>query len=199
MQKEPFQPLAAHFLVKRRFTVLIVTGDRMTGMQGVHADLVSSTCDWTALDQGRFGKLTHDAEPGFGGLAIGTDPYYPFTGLQIVFAQRRINHLDVSLPLATHQRQILLAHRFDPQLFMQAAQGAAFFGNQQYTRGVAIQSMNQLEEAGFRPQGAQPFDNSKAQPAATVYCHAGGLIQHDHGIVFEQDLALQTLDNPEVC
>ncbi len=59
--------------------------------------------------------------------------------------------------------------------------------------------MNQFEEAGFRTQCAQPLDNAKAQAAATVYCHAGGLVQHDHGIVFKQDLALQTLDNPEVC
>ncbi len=65
MQKEPFQSLAAHFLVKRRFTVLIVTGDWVTGMQGMHADLVGTAGDGAALDQGRFGKLTHDAEPGF--------------------------------------------------------------------------------------------------------------------------------------
>lgn len=74
----------------------------------------------------------------------------------------------------------------------------AFFSNQQYAGGIAIQPMNQLEETGFRTQGSQPFNHAKAQAAATVYGHAGGLVQHDHGIVFEQDLALQTLDNPEV-
>ncbi len=167
-------------------------------MQGMHPDLVGTAGDRAALDQGCFGELTGNAKPGFRRLAIGTDPHDPLAGLQIILAQRRIDHLDVGLPLATHQCQVLFAHGLDPQLLVQAAQGAALLGDQQHTGGVAIETMHQFQKTGFRAQGAQPFDDPEAQPAAAVNGHAGRLVEHDHGVVFKQDLALQTLDTAKV-
>ncbi|MMZ68470.1 hypothetical protein D1872_311630 [compost metagenome] len=67
----------------------------MAGMLGMNPDLVGTTGDRAALHQGRFGKLTGNAEAGLGGLAVTADPHHPLAGLQIVLAQRRIDHLDV--------------------------------------------------------------------------------------------------------
>ena len=81
---------------------------------------------------------------------------------------------------------------------MQAAQGTALLGNQQHAGGVAIQPVHQFEETGFGAQSTQPFDDTKTQAAAAVHCHAGRLVEHYHGVVFKQDLTLQTLDAAEV-
>ena len=81
---------------------------------------------------------------------------------------------------------------------MQATQGAALFGNQQHAGGIAVETVYQLEEASVRTQSTKPLDDAKAEATATVHCHARGLVQHDHRLVFEQDLALQTLDNPQI-
>ncbi|MNB84604.1 hypothetical protein D3C75_314830 [compost metagenome] len=81
---------------------------------------------------------------------------------------------------------------------MEAAQGTALLGDQQHTGGVAVEPVHQLQEAGFRAQGTQPLDDAKAQATAAVHRHAGRLVKHYHGLVFKQDLALQTLDAAEV-
>ncbi len=170
----------------------------MAGVLGVDTDLVGTTGNRTAFDQGRLGELTHDPKTGFRRLAIGTDPHDPLARLQLIFAQRRIHHPDMWLPLATYQRQILFAHGLDPQLFVQTAQGTALLGDQEHTWGIAIETMHQFEETGFWAQGAQPFNHAETEAAAAMHSHTGRLVQYDHGIVFKQDLTLEALDNPKI-
>jgi hypothetical protein len=57
--------------------------------------------------------------------------------------------------------------------------------------------MHQFEETGFRAQGTQPSITPKLRPLPP-YRHAGRLVQHYHGVIFKQDLALQTLDAAKV-
>ncbi|EPF18131.1 hypothetical protein HMPREF0201_01542 [Cedecea davisae DSM 4568] len=70
---------------------------------------------------------------------------------------------------------------------MQRTQRRAFFGDQQNAGCIAVKAVHQLEEAGFRAQGAQPFNNAKAQAAAAVYCGAGRFVEHQNMVIFIKD------------
>ncbi|MOA32164.1 hypothetical protein D3C78_1533610 [compost metagenome] len=47
--------------------------------------------------------------------------------------------------------------------------------------------MNQLQEAGFRAQRTQSFDDAKTQAATAMHRSAGGFIQQQQVIVFIQN------------
>jgi len=72
------------------------------------------------------------------------------------------------LPLAAHQRQVIFLHTFITQLLMQSTQRRTLFGHQQHAGGIPVQTVYQLQEARFRAQSAQAFNDAEAQPAAAV-------------------------------
>ncbi|MOA35734.1 hypothetical protein D3C78_1572070 [compost metagenome] len=108
-------------------------------------------------------------EAGFRRFAFAIDAHDTFAALQNVFQQRCLHGFTMRLPLAAHQRQIILLHAFQPQLLMQRTQCRTFFSHQQHAGSIAIQPVHQFQETGFRAQRAQALNHAKAQAAATVH------------------------------
>jgi hypothetical protein len=64
-------------------------------------------------------------------------------------------------------------------------------GDEQKSRGVAIQTVYQLEKPVLRPHGAQGLDHPELQAAATVNSEAGGLVDNQQVRVFVDDGVLE--------
>lgn len=95
VQEQTLQAGTRQLTIELAVAVAIVKGDRMPGMQGVHADLVGTPGDWAGLHQGgEFVTLLH-LEAGFRRLAFAVDAHDTFTALQNVFQQRRLYGLAV--------------------------------------------------------------------------------------------------------
>ena len=57
------------------------------------------------------------------------------------------------------------------------------FATSRHPRRIAVETVNQLELAGVRPRRAQAFDDAEVEPAASVHCPSGRLVQYDQAIV----------------
>ena len=104
-----------------------------------------------------------------------------------VLVQRRVDDLFVGLPGADHQRQVGLAGLALAKLRLQMGQRAAFLGDQQNTRGFAVQPVHQFQKACLGPRLAQLLDHAKAHAAAAMHGHAGRFVDGQHRVVVEQD------------
>ena len=67
----------------------------------------------------------------------------------------------MGLPLPAHQRQVVFLHPFLAQLFMQRTQRRTLLRYQQHAGGVTVKTVDQLQEARFRTQRAQPFNHAE--------------------------------------
>ena len=74
---------------------------------------------------------------------------------------------------------------------MQRRQCAALLGEQQQTRGVAVESMHEFKEARQRPLRAQLLDDAETDAAAAVYREPGWLVEHQQVLVFVEDSVLE--------
>ena len=64
---------------------------------------------------------------------------------------------------------------------------AALFGHQQNARRVAVQPVHQFQKFGLGPRAAKLLDHAKAHATAAVHRYAGGFVQRDQVVVFQQD------------
>ena len=159
----------------------------MTDMGRVDANLVR-TARHEADIQHR-GRVTRGKgfEQADGLLAIvpDTHPPLPFGGH--IFVQRDVNFPPSPLPAAFDDRNVILADLPVPQHAVQLHQGTALLAHHEQSRGVTVQAMRKFEELGLGALRAQGLDHPEADPAAAVHRHPGRLVDHDQGVVFEND------------
>ena len=106
---------------------------------------------------------------------------------QQIALQRQVDHFFIGWPLAFDQRQIGFAGFTVAELVLQAREGAAFFGHQQHTRGVAVQAVHQLQHARTGSGLAQLLNHAKAHAAAAMHRHTGRFVDGQHLFVFKQN------------
>ena len=66
---------------------------------------------------------------------------------------------------------------------MQGQQRVALLGDHEQAGRFAIQPVDQFQELRLRPGGAQLLDHAERHAAAAVHRHAGGLVDHQHGVI----------------
>ncbi|MCY1174763.1 hypothetical protein D9M73_149750 [compost metagenome] len=79
---------------------------------------------------------------------------------------------------------------------MQVAQHAALLGDHQQAGRVTVETVNQFELLAIGAQLTKGFDHPERQAATAVNSNAGGLVDHDQGLVFEDNRGLQALQQP---
>ncbi|MNN33539.1 hypothetical protein D3C81_1473010 [compost metagenome] len=166
----------------------------MTGMQGMHANLVGATGHRFSLDHG--GEVTEAAqhfEHGQGFFALVIDFDHALTGTQIALEQWRTDFLDRGRPVAADQRHVALVDAITAQLLVQVAQHAALFRDHQQAGGITVETVHQLQLFGIGTQLTKGFDHAEVQATTAVNRNAGGLIDHDQGFVFEDNRSFQAL------
>ena len=100
--------------------------------------------------------------------------------------QWQVDHLQPGRPVAQHQRQVGLAGLAAAKLFLQGLQRAALLGDQQHAAGFTVEPVHQFQQACLRPRLAQLLDHAEAHARAAVHRHAGGLVDGDQVLVFQQ-------------
>src|SRR5262249_18823883 len=154
--------------VEREVSVLVVPGDRESQVLQVHSDLVGAAGPQLRLQQREpvVTPLQPEQRPRGQSTAVDVDPPFPCSRKE--FVQGQLDVAERVAPTSCHQSQVQFAHAPRTNLFVQSRECAAFLGQQQHARGIAVKPVNQLKKAQFRPFQAQLLDHAPAYAAAAV-------------------------------
>ena len=192
MQEHPLQALLGERLVPCEIAVLFVAREREPEMRQVHANLVRASRVQLGFEQ-THGRVDAGPDPSaiehcFRGLAADLlDPHAALAGAGQVFGQRQ-RHFPLGIaPLALDQYLVALVDAALAERGMKADQRGALFGDQQNSRGVAVQAMNKLQKLRRRSRRAHLFDQTEGDAAAAVHRKPGRLVDGNQCVILIQD------------
>ena len=76
---------------------------------------------------------------------------------------------------------------------MQVFEHRGFAGDHNAARCIAIETVDQLHVAFFRPQQSQALDQAKIEATAAVDCQPRRLVQHPQALVFVEQLLFKEI------
>src|ERR1700693_2848534 len=159
VQEHPLQALLGKRLVPGEIAVLLVAGERESEMRQVYPDLVRPSGMKLGFEQthGRVdvGPYPAAIEHRFRGLPAGLfDPHSALAGTGQVFGQRQ-RHLPLGIaPLALDQYLVALVDAAFAKRGMKPDQSGSLFGDQQNSRGVAVEAVDKLQKLRRRSRRA---------------------------------------------
>ena len=186
-------------LVQVEIAVFVITGNRMTFVCQVHADLMRAAGFDGDFKQGkrragrrrtgRNGRLELDQRDRAHAVrvVVGHHLDASFAAVGQVLVQRLVDHPVLGWPVATDQRQIHLVGFTLAELLLQQLQRHAAFGNQQNAAGFAVQAVHQLQKVSLGPGHAQLLDHAKAHAAAAMHGHTRRFVDGQQKVVFKKN------------
>ena len=192
MKEHPRQTLLRERLVPGEVAVLVVAGEREAEVRQVDADLVRAAGAELGLEQ-RQRRLVVAEDPlpverGHGLAAhrvVDAHPALALAGRELV--QGESHDALLVPPAAAHEHEVALVDLPLAQRGVQRGQRRTGLGDQQQPRGVAVQAVDELQEAGGGTRGPQAFDQAVGDAAAAVHREARRLVHRQHRLVLEHD------------
>ena len=121
MQEQSSQTQFFCFCIDFRVSIALIASNRVSHVQCVNANLVSSAGDRLALQQTEFAECPRQAKLGFRSLAPITDNNMPFTIAAMIDVKRRVYALIPQLPIADDQGKVVFADDSVAKFFMHLA------------------------------------------------------------------------------
>ena len=153
----------------------------------MHADLMGAAGLEFRIEQAEARKLADQPEYGMGIHPLLVHHHAPFAFRRNEFVQGQADVAFAVFPVADHQGQVVFYDLALPELLVQAGQGASFLGQHQDAGGIAVEPVNQFQEAQSRSGMAHLFDHAAGNTAAAMHGHAARLVDHQQVFVLEQD------------
>ena len=125
------QSLQAEFSgngVGLRIPVAFIPRHRVAQMQGMYTNLVRASRQWLALEQAVFAEGPGQAQLRLCRFSGPAHDHVPFPIFAMLDQQRRVDELVTELPIADHQRQIVLADPSVAKFLLQFPQRAPPLG-----------------------------------------------------------------------
>ncbi len=167
-------------------------------MREMHADLVRAAGQQLRLEQRqrRIVVVPH-AEAAEDRLrvlrAVVLDAHAPLAFARRELREREPDAALLVAPASAHQHDVPLVERRLAQLFVQRDERRALLREQHRARRVAVEPVDELEEARVRPRGAHLLDEPGRDPAAAVDRQSGRLVDDNERVVLVQDRHLDGL------
>ena len=121
-------------------------------------------------------------------LPLNIDTHSTLASRREVAQQRKLHqHRPRPPPVPFHDGQVAFLHLAGGKHPVQGQQGRTSLGNDQQTRGVAVQTVGQLQELAGRARGAQPLDEAGRDAAAAMHGQPLGFVHHQQVLVLEED------------
>ena len=143
MQEQALQAALSRLPVCALVAVAFVAKNREPDARQVHADLVGAACFRYALQQAELAESPGQSHSRPGFLAAVADDHMPLAALAMLNEQRGVDHLFAQLPVADHEREVVLLDLTLAKPAVQLAQRAAPLGEDEATGGLAIQAVHQ--------------------------------------------------------
>ncbi len=153
----------------------------------MHADLVRAPGAQLGVDQTVTAKTLLERDDGVRRLPVRVHLDAALAGLRGPFGQGQLDVLAIVHPVALDQRVVMLVAPALAQHGVQGQQRAALLGDHQQPGRLAVQPVHQFQELCVGTGRAQLLDYAERHAAAPVDRHAGGLVHHQHRIVFKHD------------
>jgi len=176
VQKHSVQPEYLHLRVELLIAVLLVACYGMAGVLRVYANLVGAPGEERDLHESRqLAEELHRPELAERRLAGRIGPHRPLTADAQVGAQGYIDTLAAQVPFPFDQGEVAFLEPAIAKKGVHGPQGTGVSRDQEYTAGVTVKAMNQLEGL-TGSQSTQPLDDTEAHAAAAVNCNPDGLL-----------------------
>ena len=169
----------------------------MPSVRQMHPDLVGASGKQLAFQQRPMGRQSRRAaevqrlqtpKARCRRLPLNIDTHSTLASRRDVAQQRKLHqHRPRPPPVPFHDGQVAFLHLAGGKHPVQGQQGRTSLGNDQQTRGVAVQTVGQLQELAGRARGAQPLDEAGRDAAAPMHGQPLGLVHHQQVLVLEED------------
>src|SRR5579859_510571 len=186
VQEHALQAEPAKLAIEREVAVFLVPQDRMAKVGQVHADLVRPAGEKLCLEQAEALAAAQAAQHRLGGLAVLRDRdvlALPRAALR----EREPYTLALVAKAPGHSRQVALVHVAIAQHAMQLRQRGAPLRDEQHARRLAVEAMDEFQEACFGTHRAQRFDDAVRDAAAAMHGEPRGLVDREQRLVLEED------------
>ncbi len=121
-----------------------------------------------------------------GGLAAGRDAHARLA--RAALRDERRGDFRAGLgPAPLHEREIALVDPALAQQRMQRPERAAALGDQQASRGRAVEPVHELELRELGPKRPQRLDAAERDARAAVHREPGRLVEHEQALILEHD------------
>jgi len=159
----------------------------MPDVRNVHADLMRASGGELGFEKRQrrlvARKRALAAEHGDRVASFGVDAHPALAVARRELVQRCADHLPALRPLAAYQYAVALVDAAFAKLRVKTGQRLALFRDHEHAAGVAVESMDELEERRLRALETQPLDQPERDSAATVYGEPGRLVDDEQRVV----------------
>src|SRR6266540_6865832 len=152
VQEHALQALLRQRAVELEVAVLVITRDRKSEVAEMDADLMSAAGQQLRRQQRVIADFPFLPENRLRLPALAVDAYAPLSGPGEEVFQRKADMLLVVAPASLHQGQVFLPHPTFAQRGVQRGQRRAFLGEDQQSRGLAIEPVRKLQKPELRPR-----------------------------------------------
>ena len=168
----------------------------MPERRAVHADLMRSSGVGRGVNQRDPGARSDRQDVGHGVPPRIGDPHYPLSSGEVVALEgQRHPPTPSASPDSSDERRVPLVEGSPAQRFVQGAKRAAALRDDEASRRIPIQPVNELEIPGRRTRGAQQLDHSERDAASAMNGAPGRLVQDEDAVIFVQD---RTINPPDL-
>ena len=119
----------------------------------MHANLVGPAGEGRTLQQAELAVGPGQAHPGLRRLAFSADDNVALAALAMRDQQWPVDEQFAELPVANHQRQVILFDDALPEFLVQRAQRAALLRNNEAARGLPVEPVHEGQVPEVRPRG----------------------------------------------